>query len=240
MFEGLNLSPILIPLATLLVGWVIGFFDSNMRTAKKIKQAEDLAQAAIKDAEDKIAEIRAKSDTVEATPVTPDDLGLMRIKNESGKMTLDLDGTRVDTSALSVEQRKRLIEMLNVMRPWLEGKPVSVPSPAPVPASANPPTHQAVAYQASDTQPVSPQNDANQEAAPASIVGQINTILQSQIANSPLASRGVTLLESPLGGVSVYVGVNKYDGVDAIPDEEVKSAIRTAIAEWEKKYTPGL
>jgi hypothetical protein len=29
-------------------------------------------------------------------------------------------------------------------------------------------------------------------------------------------------------------------GVEEVPDAEIKSAIRAAIAEWEKKYTPGL
>lgn len=69
---------------------------------------------------------------------------------------------------------------------------------------------------------------------------QINVILQARIADTPLASRGVILMESPTGGVLIYVGVEKYEGLDFVPDEEVKKAIRAAIDEWERKYTPGL
>ena len=89
MAEGLNLTPILIPLLALLVGWAIGFFDSNMRTSKKIKQAEDSAQGAIKEAEDKIAEAQAKLASIPDGPVAMDDSGLMRIKNENGRLTLN-------------------------------------------------------------------------------------------------------------------------------------------------------
>ena len=48
------------------------------------------------------------------------------------------------------------------------------------------------------------------------------------------------MMESPSGGVIVFVGVNKYEGVEDVPNEDVKAAIRAAIAEWEQKYTPGL
>lgn len=73
-----------------------------------------------------------------------------------------------------------------------------------------------------------------------SIVAQIDSILQAQISGTSLEERGVFITESPGGGVMVYVGLNKYNGVDEVPDAEIKSAIRAAIAEWEKKYTPGL
>jgi hypothetical protein len=46
-------------------------------------------------------------------------------------------------------------------------------------------------------------------------------------------------MESVSGGVNVYVGIQRFESVDDVPDEEVKSAIRAAIAEWENKYTPG-
>jgi hypothetical protein len=47
------------------------------------------------------------------------------------------------------------------------------------------------------------------------------------------------LTESSLGGVEVYVGLNKYASIDEVPDAHVQSIIRAAITEWEQKYTPG-
>ena len=77
--------------------------------------------------------------------------------------------------------------------------------------------------------------------APAgSIVTQIDTILQARLAGTPLEDRGVFLAQSPEGGVMVYVGLTKYTGIDDVPDPEIKAAIRSAITEWENKYTPGI
>ena len=78
-------------------------------------------------------------------------------------------------------------------------------------------------------------------SAPAnSIVTQIDTILQERLAGTPLEERGVFLTQSAEGGVIVYVGLTRYNGVDEVPDPEIKAAIRAAITEWENKYTPGL
>jgi len=256
--EGWNFAPVVIPLVALLIGWVLGFFDSNNRTKKKIKQAEDSAEVAIKKAEDKVAELKAKIADSPTTPYSMDDPGLMRVKNENGRLTLELDGEQMIPNALTTEQRKRLIEMLNAMRPWLDGKPAITPAhvkplsikPAtlapiqekPVSTSTESPSVQLEQVSASKSKgkASSKKKDEEPEAPPTSIVGQINIILQEQIANTPLASRGLSLMESASGGVNVYLGTNRYEGVDDVPDEDVKDAIRTAIAAWEKKYTPGM
>lgn len=254
MDEGWNLSPILIPLLALLAGWAIGFFDSNLRTSKKIKQAEDSARAAIQAAEKRLSDEQEKLASAAETPAVRDDPGLMRVKNENGTLTLDLDGTRVNTSAITSDQRKRLIEVLGAMRPWLEGKPAAKPAAPPAPAPAAdirqaaptpmpaPPPRPVATPPAPVSKPATAakKKAAEPEPAPTSIVGQINLILQARIADTPLASPGVALIESPSGGVLVYIGLDKYEGVDAVPDGEVKTAIRAAIAEWERKYTPGL
>ncbi|MGA7192968.1 MAG: hypothetical protein WBW94_04990, partial [Anaerolineales bacterium] len=73
-----------------------------------------------------------------------------------------------------------------------------------------------------------------------SMVGQIDAILQTHLVNSPLASRAIRLAESPDGGVIVWDGVKKYSGVSDVTDPQVQAMIRAAIAEWEKKYTPGV
>jgi hypothetical protein len=180
--------------------------------------------------------------------VTVDDPGLLRIKNENGLLTLDLDGTRADTSSLSAEQRRRLIEMLSVMRPWLEGRSVPSMKTSPLPPSDQPrpaPVSPAPFTPKPSTQPAAPRASTiakeDRPSAPAnSIVTQIDTILQARLAGTPLGERGIFLTQSPEGGVIVYVGLTRYTGVDEVPDAEVKTAIRAAISEWENKYTPGL
>jgi len=190
-----------------------------------------------------------------AKPATPatikvDDPGLMRIKNENGYLTLDLDGARVDTSSLSADQRKRLIEMLGLIRPWLEGKPAPAPvATTPVAPTPITPTSQAPLKPIAPASSINPlttpkpgtMSKEDRPSAPAtSIVGQIDSVLQMRLAGTPLEERGVFLAQSPDGGVMVYVGLTKYMGIDDVPDAEIKAAIRAAITEWENKYTPGL
>ncbi|HEX6034242.1 MAG TPA: hypothetical protein VFY83_07390 [Anaerolineales bacterium] len=189
--------------------------------------------------------------------IAVEDPGLMRIKKENGSFVLDLDGQRVNPISLSSEQRKRLIDVLNIMRPWLEGRaapasqlpaqpdapPATVEerlnafgSPSPIPPSAPPqqpaqPPAARAGTIAKEDRPVAPAN---------SIVGQIDSILQTRLAGTHLEGRGIFLAQSPEGGVAVFVGLTRYHGIDDVPDPEIKSAIRAAISEWENKFTPGL
>ena len=71
------------------------------------------------------------------------------------------------------------------------------------------------------------------------MVVQIDTILQARLQGTPLSSLGIRLAESLNGGAIVFVGKQSYAGVADVPDPQVQAAIREAIAEWEKKYTPG-
>ena len=41
-------------------------------------------------------------------------------------------------------------------------------------------------------------------------------------------------MELPGKGLVVLVGINSYDGVDAVPDEEIRSLIRQCVKEWEQ------
>jgi hypothetical protein len=228
-------------IAGLLFVYIFGLFEGRSQGRKR-----------------RIAEEQEEKKKQPASPpatAAADDPGLLRIKNKNGTLTLDLDGARVDATSLSPDQRKRLIELLSLMRPWLEGKPAPAAPPSSPAPSAKPMPVSSQQETPAPTAPVTPQTAPlpatpassspkakkdDKPAAPVSIVEQINEILQNRIMNTGLASRGVTLLESPSGGVNVYVGIEKYEGIDSVPDEEVKTAIRAAIAEWEKKYTPGL
>lgn len=67
-----------------------------------------------------------------------------------------------------------------------------------------------------------------------SIVMQIEDVLQDMIASTPMAHRGIHLIEDPIRGVIVKVGAEQYEGIDSVADPEVKATIRAAVAEWEK------
>lgn len=205
-----------------------------------------------------------------SAPVIKDDPGLLRLKSENNQLRLDMDGQRVDTSVpLAPAQRKRLIDLLTLIRPFLEGgQPAqAAPKPAPVsppvstsalkPAPVSPPASSSApltpAEQAMFTnlaqpkvEPVParisliPKKKSERPAAALSMVQQIDEILQLKLADTPLAGQGIKIQEAPGGGVMVMVGLKKYEGVGDVPDPAIKAVLQAAVAEWEKKYTPGL
>jgi hypothetical protein len=66
------------------------------------------------------------------------------------------------------------------------------------------------------------------------MVMQIEDILQDMLAGTHLEQRGVHLVEDPIRGVIVQVGMARYEGIDSVPDPEIKRVIRSAVDEWEK------
>ena len=231
-----------IALAAMFFGYFFGLFEGRGQGYKRRKAEE----------KDKPLPISA--------PVIKDDPGLLRLKNENNQLRLDIDGQRLDTSVpLAPALRKRLIDLLTLIRPFLEGGqlPQAAPKPAPIsqamPASAPAPISSSFgpAMVASPPPPkVEPvparinfgltPKKIEQPAPVLSMVQQIDEILQLKLANSPLANKGIRLQEAPGGGVIVMVGLNKYEGVSDVPDPVVKAILQAAVAEWEKKYTPGL
>ncbi len=238
MVEMTYLAIIGIAFAAMFFGYGFGLFEGRGQGYKKRKAEEEQGKK------------ENPEPSAKPTTIAVDDPGLMRIKNENGFLTLDLDGTRVNTSVLSSDQRKRLIEMLNFIRPWLENKPApAMTTPPPPPAAQAAPVMSAPSTPNPISQPLAQAQEnpataaakSDRPAAPAnSIVAQIDAILQQHLVGTPLEERGIFLAQSPEGGVNVYVGLTRYSGVDDVPDPEVKAAIRAAISKWENKYTPGL
>ncbi|MEW6403647.1 MAG: hypothetical protein AB1649_17770 [Chloroflexota bacterium] len=238
MFEGIEIdvTRCILPLVALLIGWVIGFFDSNRRTSSKIKDAENKAEAAVKEAQAKVVDAESKLSVMAA--VTPQENSLLRLNKDGEALTLHIDGQAVFPPNLTPEHRKRLIGLITLMRPWLEGdaaqqavaRTVTVAPTAPEPAPVFP-TPLITSAKAEPEKPAPP---------PSSIVEQIDAILQRRMLNTPLVRMDIRLQESHEGGVEVMVGKKRYETVDEVPDPEIRAAIRAAIDEWEKKYTPGL
>src|SRR6266540_3889096 len=106
-------------IAGLIFVYIFGLYEGRGQGYKKRKAEEEQEKK----------DQPARSPGTKTERVAVDDPGLLRIKNENGSFALDLDGVRANPLTLSSEQRKRLIDMLSIMRPWLEGR--AAPTPAP-------------------------------------------------------------------------------------------------------------
>jgi hypothetical protein len=65
-----------------------------------------------------------------------------------------------------------------------------------------------------------------------SIAAQVNQILQQKLKGSSLESRGILLMELPGQDLVVMIGLDKYDSVSAVPDDEIRTVIQSAVNEW--------
>ena len=70
-----------------------------------------------------------------------------------------------------------------------------------------------------------------------SLAEQIDPILQNLLDESPLRDRGISLMEMEGRGMVVNVGLDLYDNVGDVPDEEIRALIHKAVAVWEKRST---
>jgi hypothetical protein len=249
-----------IALAVMFFGYFFGLFEGRGQGYKKRQKEE---------AEDKKQPVPIEPLPPASPPAPSDEIPVLGVSlAPDGQLRLQMDGQHVDTTALDTERRKRLIAILTQMRPWLEApksappagprsasspqgtsSPQGVPSPQGTPppqkAPSAKPTPASTPSLSAKPAPPAPKPAApvpaeeDRPAAPNSIVAQIDSVLQARLVGTTLADKGIRLQESPTGGVIVWVGINKYESIDDVPDEQIKATIRAAIATWENKYTPG-
>lgn len=246
-------------LAIFLIGGLIGYFNMNMDSRKKLETADQKIEAARAEADRRIAEAQKKLEEAKAlsaqTPQVVNEPSLLRLKSGDGfRVQIEMDGHPL-SAPLTAERKKRLIELLNHIRPWLEGATAAPQAATPPPAVSKPltappsqPVPDPVLQTASEVKPVpakltlnpqKPKTDPEVEFKLLSMVKQIDFVLQKRIAGTPLESMSIHLNDTLHGGLEVQIGAQKFETIDDVPDRNIQAAIRAAIAEWEQKYVPG-
>jgi len=228
------------------VGSLLGYFNMNIEAKKKLEAMETKSEILRAEAEKKLAEAERKLEEARMLhPHAETDPGILRVKRDGG---VELDGAALK-GALTAEKKKRLIDVVSYLRPFLDApaqaaQPQPVPTATPTPAPISP-----VVSQPTVTKPApsllnavlpAKKKDSETEFKLLSIVQQIDTVLQKRLEGTAFEKAGIRLHDSPQGGVEVFIGVEKFESIDDVPDPAIKTIIRAAVAEWEQKYTPGL
>ena len=157
------------------------------------------------------------------------------------KAITQLDGDYYsDFAVLTPEQKKRVLRLLQAWQTWSGQSPITVPEPVAVKTAAP-----AVAAEVHATIPteqlphVSPILDESAaldeptSAKAQTIVEQINDVLEKILAASPDNKRSISLKDNGHDGVIVWVGLEKFNGVDEVPYPDVQKLIRAAVERWE-------
>lgn len=121
-------------------------------------------------------------------------------------------------------------------------KPLPTPPPAPVtptiPVQAQvPPVVPVYAPTAPTVPPAPPASAAadKPKKQATTMVEQVDEILQELIARSDNPNRHIKLMEEKNDGVIVWVGQERFVGIDSITDESAVSLVRAAAKEWERR-----
>jgi len=130
-----------------------------------------------------------------------------------------------DPGQLSFVQRNRLEKNLEEAQKWLgvETKNESNPTPSGKKVVIS-----------EIVPPLVPPKTAEKHKRQLSIVEQVDEVLQELLESNPLKGKNIRLTEMPNKGVTVWVGNEYYDGINAVPDEDVKRIIRQAVKKWEE------
>lgn len=205
---------VFIVIFALAIGFFLGLFllSLNSPLLKKLFQKDESAlDGSLSKAGDGAVQLQVKKPS-------PDAKLILQVWKESDKSPVyDIDGTYFEKERLprdilniiTITEGKPL-QQEPVLEPIIEKKPVVV----------EPETGESEI----GTEP---------EIKLLSVVDEVNEILQRKLHGSPLAGKGIHLMENHHKEIRFWVGLNSYNDVEEIPDSEVRQIIDEAVREWE-------
>jgi hypothetical protein len=213
--------------AIFFLGYIIGLVEAAIKQNIKNKKKA-------------IVEEKETSESVETPVAAVKEPNLLSINRSPGKqLVVEVEGlTYAKKEELTPDQKNKVINLLVELRPWVENAPTAQPEKVETEPEQTRQTEVKPAVKptpATGLKITSPTKVILPVKPVRSIVSQIDEVLQTRLASSPLASRGIRLVESETGGVLVYIGLDKYEGIDTIPDPEIQAFIRQSVAIWEKQ-----
>jgi uncharacterized protein YneF (UPF0154 family) len=205
---------IFIVIFALLIGFFLGLFILSLNTplAKRLSKKEAPEEPDLPAAEMAAPKHSAPREKIKK-PSPNSRLILQVWKEEGSPPVYDLAGTYLEKEDLPRE-------ILNIITIHEEAPPESKFQP--------PPTTKEVLPIFED------EDDSDSGIKTLSVIDEVNDILQKKLTGSPLAGKGIHLMENHNKEIRFWVGLNSYDDVDEIPDLEVRQIIDAAVKEWEK------
>jgi uncharacterized protein YneF (UPF0154 family) len=205
---------IFIVIFALLIGFFLGLFILSLNTplAKKLLKKETPEEPDLPTEEMAAPEYSAPVEKIKK-PSPKSRLILQVWKEEGAPPVYDLAGTYLEKEELPRE-------ILNI---------ITVHEEAPLEQNLQPPpaTEEALPI-------FEDEDEADSGIETLSVIDEVNDILQKKLTGSPLAGKGIHLMENHNKEIRFWVGLNSYDDVDEIPDPEVRQIIDAAVKEWEK------
>lgn len=147
-------------------------------------------------------------------------MDLLRVDNAPPPR--DIEQATPATDDLPVSQKRKIEKQAEQLLEY-------IPPPPPI---------QPVNVDLMDSVAKSLQPELPSQFGSKSIVAQVDLILQERLLGTELGKKGIRLVETKDKGMLVVVGMERYDGIDEVPDEEVRAAIHSSVEEWEKKAIP--
>ena len=164
----------------------------------------------------------------------PDHVAVVRLYREytTGAVAVEIRGDFYEKlEEIPTEDRGDFEDLINDTLDWGGIKPADRKAQvAQAAAPLAPLEAQPVITSASNPLKVGPPKPP---AKPHTMLEQIDAILQKLVEFSPFREVGLRVVEDRREGVVVWLGYDRYVGIDQVPNQAAQDLIRQAVARWE-------